>query len=180
MPESHPPRRALLIIDMQRGLFAGPDLPHDGARILANINSLVRKARAAHAPIFAARHTGPAGSPIEPGSPLTHLLPDLLVDDERDTVFDKTRPNCFHGTPLAGWLAEASIGELMIAGMKTQYCVDSTCRAAADLGLRTILIADAHTCMDTPALPAAAIVAHHNATLTGAFVQLRETQACTF
>jgi nicotinamidase-related amidase len=180
MPESHPPRRALLIIDMQRGMFAGPDLPHEGARVLVNINTLVRKARAAGAPIFAARHTGPAGSPIEPGSPLTQLLLDLLVDEKQDTVFDKTRPNCFHGTPLAGWLAEASIDELVIAGVKTQYCVDSTCRAVADLGLRAVLIADAHTCMDTPALPAAAIVAHHNATLAGAFVQLSETEAFTF
>jgi nicotinamidase-related amidase len=180
MPESRQSRRALLVIDMQRGMFAGPDLPYDGARILANINSLVRKAHEARAPIFAARHTGPGGSPIEPGSPLTQLLPDLLVDAKLDTVFDKTRPNCFHGTPLAGWLADASIDELVIAGMKTQYCVDSTCRAAADSGLRTVLVADAHTCMDTPALLAATIIAHHNATLMGAFVQLRETEAITF
>jgi nicotinamidase-related amidase len=177
---SHSPRRALLVIDMQRGLFAGPERPCDGPRILANINTLVRKARDAHAPIFAARHTGPAGSPIEPGSPLSQLLPDLLVDEHRDTVFDKTRPSCFHGTPLAGWLEEARIAELVIAGMKTQYCVDSTCRAAADLGLRPVLIADAHTCMDTPVLDAAAIVAHHNATLGGAFVRLSETEAFTF
>jgi nicotinamidase-related amidase len=172
---SQSPRRALLVIDMQRGMFGGPERPHDGPRILANINLLVRKAREAHAPIFAARHTGPPGSPIEPGSPLTQLLPDLLVDEHRDTVFDKARPNCFLGTPLAGWLAEARIEELVIAGMKTQYCVDSTCRAAADLGLRPVLIADAHTCMDTPALGAAAIVAHHNATLDGAYVRLSET-----
>jgi hypothetical protein len=67
-----------------------------------------------------------------------------------------------------------------ISGLKTQYCVDSTCRVAADSGLRTVLVADAHTCMDTPPLPAASIIAHHNATLMGAFAQLRETEAITF
>lgn len=180
MYESQPPRRALLVIDMQHGMFAGPERPHDGERVLANINALARKARDAGAPIFAARHTGPQGSPIEPGSVFAQLLPDLLVDAGIDTVFDKTRPNCFHATPLAGWLAEAGIGELVIAGMKTQYCVDSTCRAASDLGLRPVLIADAHTCMDTPALGAAAIVAHHNSTLNGAFVRLSDTSAFAF
>jgi nicotinamidase-related amidase len=68
----------------------------------------------------------------------------------------------------------------MIAGLKTQYCVDSTCRAAADSGLRTVLVADAHTCMDTPAPPTATIIAHRSPTLTDAFVQLRETDAITF
>src|SRR5260221_3419929 len=43
----------------------------------ANTGQLIARAREAGAPIFAARHTGPAGSPIAPGSPLTQLLPQL-------------------------------------------------------------------------------------------------------
>ncbi len=64
--------------------------------------------------------------------------------------------------------------------MKTQYCVDTTCRAAGDLGFRAVLVADAHTCMDTPALAAERIVAHHNATLAGPFAVLTTTEACVF
>lgn len=93
-------RRALLIVDMQRGLFNGPEKPYEGDRILANINELISRARKAGAPIFAARHVGPQGSPIEPGSPLSQLLSDIAVDAEMDTVFDKTRPNCFSAP---GW-----------------------------------------------------------------------------
>ncbi|AJY39180.1 isochorismatase family protein [Burkholderia humptydooensis] len=139
-------RRALLIVDMQHGLFNGPDRPHAGSRVLDNINRLIGKAREADAPVFAARHTGPQGSPIAPGSPLTRLLPDLAVRANVDTLFDKTRPNCFLGTGLAAWLADAGIDELVVTGMKTEYCVDTTCRAAADLGFRPVLVADAHTC----------------------------------
>ena len=69
------PSLALLVIDMQEGLFNGPNKPFDGQRVLANIAGLIAKARKARAPIFAARHVGPPGSLIEPGSPLTHLLP---------------------------------------------------------------------------------------------------------
>jgi hypothetical protein len=54
---------------------------------------------------------------------------------------------------------------VIIVGMKTQCCVDSTCRAARDLGFDAVLIADGHTCSDMPVMSAKDIVAHHNATL---------------
>lgn len=180
MSERHSPRRALLVIDMQRGMFGGPVAPYEGGRIIDNINHLIARARDAGAPIFAARHTGPKGSPIEPGSPLSQLLPELAVNAATDTVFDKTRPNCFHGTGLQAWLAEAGIGELVIAGMKTEYCIDTTCRAAADLGIRPILIADAHTSMDSAVLSAKAIIEHHNLTLSGPFATLLNAADCAF
>ncbi|MBR8375922.1 cysteine hydrolase [Burkholderia cenocepacia] len=176
MSEAPSPKRALLVIDMQVGLFHGPDRPHDGERVLANINRLIHRAHDSGTPVFAVRHTGPAGSPIAPDAPLAALLPELAIDTARDIVFDKTRPNCFAGTRLVEWLHAAGIGEIVIAGMKTQYCVDTTCRAAADLGFRAVLVADAHTCMDTPER----IVAHHNATLAGPFATLTTTEACVF
>ncbi len=61
---------------------------------------------------------------------------------------------------------------MVIAGMKALYCVDSTCRAARDLGFDAVLIADGHTCTDTPALKAENIVAHHNATLAAPFCRV--------
>lgn len=165
-------RRALLIIDMQVGLFDGPERPFDAERVLANINTLAHNARQAGSPVFLIRHTGPEGSPIATGSPLWQVLPGLETDTSVDVFIDKTRPNCFAQTDLADRLAQAGIGEVVICGMKTQYCVDSTCRQALDLGFRAILVADAHTCMDTPTLSARAIIEHHNQTLNGPFVSL--------
>ncbi|WP_321954931.1 cysteine hydrolase family protein [Paraburkholderia bannensis] len=180
MQASAPSRRALLIVDMQVGLFNGNPPPFEGARVLANINTLIARAREAGAPVFAVRHTGPAGSPIAPDSELTKLVSGLGVDAARDTVFMKTRPNCFVGTDLAQRLADAGVSELAIVGMKTEYCVDSTCRAALDLGLRAVLIEDAHTTMNTPELDARDIIAHHNRTLNGPFVTLARTEDFVF
>ena len=163
---------ALLIIDMQVGLFHGPEKPHDGERVLANIQHLTHQARLQHVPIYAVRHTGPAGSPIAAGSPFWQLLPELELDAEADHVFDKSRPNAFHGTDLAQQLKSRNVEDLYLVGMRTQFCVDATCRAAADLGFKPLLVADAHTCMDTPTLPAQAIIEHHNAILGAVFVQL--------
>jgi nicotinamidase-related amidase len=171
---------ALLIIDMQIGLFHGPEQPHDGERILANIQRLIAQARQQQVPIFAVRHTGPEGSPIAAGSPFWQLLPALELDAEIDTLFNKSRPNAFHGTELAQQLKSRKIENLYIVGMKTQFCVDSTCRAAVDLGFKALLVADAHTCMDTPALSAQAIIEHHNATLGGAFARLVNSADISF
>lgn len=171
---------ALLIIDMQVGLFHGPEKPHDGERILANIQYLIKKARQQNVPAFAVRHTGPQGSPIAAGTPFWQLLPALELNAEVDTLFDKSRPNAFHGTDLARQLKSKTIDELYLVGMKSQFCIDSTCRAAADTGFKPVLVADAHTCMDTSLLSAHAIIDHHNATLGGAFARLINSADVTF
>lgn len=171
---------ALLIIDMQTGLYDGPQKPFERESVLATINQLVRRARDAGAPVFVARHTGPAGSPIEAGSPLWQLWHELDVDESRDHLFNKTHPSCFLGTDLAQQLRAAQVKELVIAGMKTQFCVDTTCRVAVELGFSVVLPQDGHTCMDTPALKAEAIIEHHNATLAGAFVKLARAVEISF
>lgn len=162
---------ALLIIDMQNGLYDGPEKPFERERVLATINLLIQRARLAGAPIFVARHTGPAGSPIAAGSPLWQLWHGLEVDESRDHLFNKSRPSCFLGTNLEAQLRAAQVNELVIVGMKTQFCIDTTCRVAVELGFSVALPEDGHTCMDTPALKAEAIIEHHNATLAGAFVK---------
>ncbi|OIN51802.1 cysteine hydrolase [Pseudomonas azotoformans] len=162
---------ALLIIDMQTGLYDGPDKPFERERVLASINQLIHRARNASVPIFVARHTGPGGSPIAAGSPFWQLWHELEVDESRDYLFNKTRPSCFLGTDLEQQLSAAQVKELVIVGMKTQFCIDTTCRVAVELGFSVVLPEDGHTCMDTPALKAEAIIEHHNTTLAGAFVK---------
>lgn len=162
---------ALLIIDMQTGLYDGPEKPYARERLLDSINQLIQRARSANAPIFVARHTGPAGSPIAAGSPLWQVWHGLDVDASRDQLFNKARPSCFLGTDLEQQLNAAQVKELVIVGMKTQFCIDTTCRVAVELGFSVVLPEDGHSCMDTPALKAEAIIEHHNATLAGAFVK---------
>lgn len=171
---------ALLIIDMQTGLYDGPEKPFERERVLATINLLIQRARLAGAPIFVARHTGPAGSPIEAGSPLWQLWHGLEVDESRDHLFNKSRPSCFLGTNLEQQLRAAQAKDLVIAGMKTQFCIDTTCRVAVELGFSVVLPEDGHTCMDTPALKAEAIIEHHNATLAGAFVKCTRAAEISF
>lgn len=175
-----PGKKALLIVDMQHGLFFAPQPPFAADTLLANINTLITRARDSKAPIFAARHTGPEGSPLAESSPLTQLIPQLAIDAELDGVFVKRYPNCFRGSTLLASLQLAGVEELVICGMKTEYCVDTTCRAAADLGFHVTLLSDAHSTTDNGQISASQIIAHHNQTLSGPFVQLATTADVEF
>lgn len=162
---------ALLILDIQVGLIHGPETPWRSAALFDTLNMLMHQAREAGAPILLARHVGPAGSPIAPDSPLTEIAPELQLRGD-EIVFEKRRPSAFEHTDLAASLQSLGIDGIVVTGMKTQYCVDSTCRAARGLGFEAVLIADGHTCSDTPLLSAETIVAHHNATLAGPFCRV--------
>lgn len=170
---------ALLVLDIQVGLVHGPEKPWRCEALLETVNGLMVKARNAGAAIFIARHIGPAGSPIESGSPLTEIAPELMLQGD-ETVFEKHRPNAFASTELEARLRACGATGVVVTGMKTQYCVDSTCRAARDLGFDAVLIADGHTCADTAQMRAEDIVAHHNATLSGPFCRLVPAQAWSF
>jgi nicotinamidase-related amidase len=162
---------ALLVLDIQVGLVHGPEKPWRCGILLDTLNSLMEQARRAGAPIFLARHVGPAESPMAPDNPLTRLASELILSGA-EVVFEKQRPNAFVQTDLADNLRAHGATGVVITGMKTQYCVDSTCRATRDLGFDAVLIADGHTCSDTAAMQARDIVAHHNATLHGPFCQV--------
>lgn len=171
---------ALLVIDMQQGLFHGPVSPHSADTVLSNICLLIAKARQAQVPVFFARHTGPDDSPFSKQSPLTLLIPEMDVNAERDIVFIKKYPSCFRDTDLNLQLVQRGVKQLVIAGMKTEFCVDTTCRAAKELGFRTVLISDAHTTMDNEHLSANQIIDHHNVTLAGPFVTLSNAADWSF
>ena len=76
-----------------------------------------------------------------------------------------TEVNLFLGTGLDARLRALGIGRLVIAGMQTEFCVDTTTRAAFAHGYKVVLASDAHSTFDSPALKAADIVAHHNTVL---------------
>lgn len=145
-------------------------MPWQATALLERTNRLLVKAHAAEVPVLLARHVGLPGSPLDPAGPLTQLLPELALRGD-EWVFEKQRPNAFHATALLEHLRALGVSQLLVAGMKTQVCVDSTCRAARDLGVEVLLVADAHGCGDTSELAAEQIIAHHNATLGAAFCE---------
>ena len=159
---------------MQQGLFRGAATPYQAGSVLANICLLITNARQAGVPIFFARHTGPADSPFSEQSPLTRLIPEMEINAAQDVVFIKKFPGCFRETPVLTQLREQGIKQRVVAGMKTEFCGDSRCRAAANPGVSVVLMADGHTTVDNAHLPAEKVIAHQNLMLAAPFVTLTQ------
>lgn len=155
---------ALIVIDVQRALFETTPAPADAEAVLARINALADRARAAGAPVIYVQHEAP-GSPMDVGLPAWQL-DTRLRPAEGDIRVRKTTPDSFLRTDLADVLAEAGVTRLVVCGYASEFCVDTTVRRAAALGFPVTLAADAHTTQDKPHAPGAQIRAHHNATLS--------------
>lgn len=171
MESSLADRTALVVIDMQRALVNGPIAPHDRDLVLTRIRALIAAARAAGAPIVFVQHCSAPGTPCEKGTQGWELV-ESLAPEPGDWRVQKSRPSIFLGTGLPKRLQDAGISRIVVAGMKTEYCIDASCRAASDLGFQVMLAADAHTTVDNQVLSASAIIAHHNLTLGGPFAQV--------
>lgn len=159
------PNTALIVIDVQRALFEPAPRPHEADQVLQRIHQLVRAARAAALPVLWVQHEDP-----RPDHALAHGCAGWAVHpaagaEAQDVFIRKTTPDAFLRTGLADWLATRGIGHLVVCGYATEYCVDTTTRRAAGLGLAVTLAADAHTTHDKPHASGALIRAHHNATL---------------
>lgn len=143
-------RAALLVIDMQAGFarrIAEGRATADPAAI-ANMARLLAAFRAAGLPVLHVHHDaadpaaswrldGPDGVPIPETAPAA-----------AEPVFVKSGSSGFAGTGLAAHLAQQGIGRLVVCGGAANYCVSSTVRSAADLGVAVDLVADGLLCFD--------------------------------
>jgi nicotinamidase-related amidase len=154
---------ALLIIDVQQALCTGEEAAFDSDRVIERINAVAEKARAARAPVVLIQHEEDRG-PLQFDTDDWQLAQGL-VTSPGDLRIRKTTPDSFHRTDLIQRLQEREISRLVICGLQSDFCVDTTTRRALALGYEVVLVADAHSTVDNEVLSAAQITAHHNATL---------------
>ena len=174
-------KTALVVIDTQVGMFETPGPPPvpDGERLLENIEGLIRQARDAGTTVVHVRHGEGPGEPLERGTDGWEIHPRVapMLDEP---VVDKETPDSFLRTTLGDELESRGIGRLVLAGMQTEYCVDTTCRRAFGLGYDVTLAADAHGTFDGENLTAAQVVAHHNEVMGNGFAEVVPAREISF
>jgi nicotinamidase-related amidase len=159
---------ALILIDAQVNMFE-PEPVYDGPAVLARLVELAGRARAAGVPVIFIRNNGGPGDPDSPHTPGWAIHP-ALAPAAGEAIVDKHTPDAFYQTGLPGVLAARGVNHLVIAGMQTQYCIDTTVRHARSLGYWVTLVEDAHSTYPGR-LPPEQIIAHHNEVLS-AFADL--------
>lgn len=154
---------ALLIIDVQQALCSGAYEAFETRRVIDRINHVSRLARDVGAPVIIIQHEAKDG-PLQYGTEARKLDPDLVTLPS-DVYVRKKATDSFHNTELQAVLQARGIKHLVICGLQSEFCVDTTTRRALALGYPVTLVADGHTTLDNGVLKAAQISAHHNETL---------------
>ena len=165
---------ALLIIDVQRGLFEKSTHIYKADELLRNIGILVDRAHRAGAPVFYVQHSDKRA--LVKGSDEWQLHSDLHPLDS-DHVVHKRHGNAFEDTDLGQELKARNIGSLVVAGLVTHGCVRATCLGAKELGYRVILAQDGHSNFSQQA---AKLVEQWNQKLNKAGVELRPAREIKF
>jgi nicotinamidase-related amidase len=152
------PNTALLVIDVQAGVVAGN---HERDSVVANVATLVDKARDEHIPVVWVQHNDDG---LQRGSDEWQLVPELKRDDAEPLV-DKSYGDAFEDTNLEVILSDLSVGRLIVAGAQTDMCIRSTLHGALARGYDATLVSDAHTTEDQTewgAPPPDKVIAHTN------------------
>jgi nicotinamidase-related amidase len=175
------PHTALMVIDVQNGVVGDA---YERDAVVANIGTLVGRAREAGVPIVWVQHSG---EQLQRGSDAWQYVPEL-ARQESEALVHKTYGDSFEGTDLEEVLARAGIGRLVVTGAQTDECIRSTIHGAFTRGYDVTLVGDAHTTEDLSewgAPPPDKVIAHtnlywENHTAPGRTAGVSETKAVTF
>jgi nicotinamidase-related amidase len=149
---------ALLVIDVQNGVVEGA---HARDAVVANVRSLVEKARRDKVPVVWVQHSD---DQLVKGSDEWRIVPELSPGAAEPLV-EKTYGDAFEDTTLEAVLSGLGVGRLVVAGAQTDECVRSTLHGAIVRGYDATLVSDAHTTEDLTewgAPPPDQVVAHTN------------------
>lgn len=138
-------KTALLVVDIQNDYFPGGRMELRGANAAAGRAAfLIAHFRAAGLPVFFIQHVArrPGATFFLPGTEGVAVHPSVAPLDS-EAVIEKHYPNAFRETRLLEQLQDASIEQVVIAGMMTHMCIDATTRAAFDFGFECLIPSDA-------------------------------------
>ena len=138
---SNRPNTALLVIDVQNDVVAGT---HQRDEVIANINSLIDRARAEDVPVIWVQHSD---DELVEGSDGWHYV-DELHRSESEPLVHKHFGDSFEATDLESLLAARGVGRLLVTGAQTDACIRATLHGAFTRGYDTFLVGDAHTTED--------------------------------
>ena len=167
-------RRALLVIDVQESFRARPLWSEiANPEIAEPVGRLLRLARDAGDLVVWVLHTEPGtGNTFDPDAGHVRPLAELGPPRPGEPVLYKTAHNAFTTTGLQRLLTEAGVRELVVCGIRTEQCVETTTRVGADLGYRMVFATDATTTNPVGGLSAAAVIERTEAVLRDRFARI--------
>jgi len=167
-------RSALLVIDVQQGLFRKSTPIYQAERLLTNIETLVARAHAAGVPVVYVQH---ASDKVLPYGSVDWQLHPWLKPTSADLLVEKQHGDAFEETTLQSELAARGIDRVVAVGLVTHGCVKATCLGAKARGYTVVLAADGHSSYSKDA---ARLIEEWHTKLSAAGVAVQLTQEIVF
>lgn len=169
-------KQSLIIIDMQEIFFNHPkNYLYDRIQLVKNINILIKQAHEKNIQVIFIQHTDPnEQSALYEGKNDWKLHQNLLLSTT-DKIIKKSKWDAFYKTELLEYLKSKAIEQLIFAGAQTEFCLDTTIRAAYSLGFQqNLLYQNTHSTINGSILNADNIIDHHESIWNNRFLTIKK------
>lgn len=145
---------ALIVVDVQKALIK--ENPANAESFIEKVKALIKLFRENKRPVIFVRHDDGRGTPLEYGTEGFQIYKET-APNAKEKVITKRFNSAFRGTELKTALDEIGAKKIVICGMQTQYCIDTTVKVAFEYGYDVTIVSGSVTTVDGPLLPAQTI-----------------------
>lgn len=150
---------ALLVVDVQNALVLYK--PFAIEEIISNIKRLIKTCRENSVEVIYIQHNGKIGGELEPNSEGWQIYRDIRPETN-ETVICKNYNSAFKETNLKEYLDGKGVNQLIVTGMQTEYCIDTTCKVAFEYGFKLIIPEKTNTTFNNGNILAEDLYKHYN------------------
>lgn len=157
---------ALLVVDVQTGLIK--EQPYQVSLILETVGQAIKQARARQIEVIYVRHHDdelPMGS-------RDWKISDSVAPQANELIIDKAYNSAFKETALRAYLASKGVERLIIVGMATDYCIDTTVKVAFEMGYEVAVVEHGTTTFGTSDIPANILIDYYETIWHDRFAQV--------
>lgn len=150
---------ALLVVDVQNALVLAK--PFAVEEVISNIKRLIKKCRDKNIEVIYIQHNGKIEDELEPNSDGWQIFGEVSPNTN-EKIINKTYNSAFKETILKKYLDDKGIKQLVITGMQTEYCIDTTCKIAYEYGFKIIIPEKTNTTFNNGNILAEHLYEHYN------------------
>lgn len=137
----------LLVVDVQTAMVE--DHPYNETSVLSNIAALISLCREKGVEVIYVRHDGGPGDVLERNSAGWQIW-KAIEPSATEKIFEKSFNSAFRGTGLAAYLDGKNIKRIILVGLQTEYCIDTTCKVAFEYGYEVMIPEETTSTYDNP------------------------------
>lgn len=151
--------KALVVIDLQNALVEGG--PYEIETVIKNVTQLIDECRSNNVEVIYVQHCGPEGSVLEKNTTGWEIY-SKISPNQGEKVVLKYFNSAFRETELQQYLQSKNLDELIIVGMQTEFCIDTSIKVGFELGYKLVIPEMTNTTYDNGDLTADKLYNHYN------------------